>query len=109
MVLETVIDGRPGHRSAKRPFVNVVLAGCVDGSDISGVWLRCGHAQQLILGIAANIAVGISVDGAISAVEAVYLPAPRRTVGSIAIHAAGSRKLAGPRGDGGIQGEVSCV
>src|SRR5438270_5838185 len=88
VVLETIVNGRPAHGPAERSFVNIIFAGCVDSSHISRIGLRSGHAQQLVLGISACIAVRVPGDGPISAVEPTYLSGPRWIVGSIAIDAA---------------------
>src|ERR1700731_2199980 len=88
VVLETVINGRPAHRSAKCSFVNIVSARCVDGSHVRSVRLSCSHTKQLILGVAAAIAVRVPCYRSISAVEPAHLTSPCWIVGSVTIHSA---------------------
>src|SRR5579864_1730997 len=88
VVLESIVNWGPVHGSAaERSFVDIIFAGCVDGSHISRVGQRSGNAQQLVLRIGACVAVRISYDGPIAAVEPAYLASPYWIVGSVAIHA----------------------
>src|ERR1051326_4354609 len=52
VVLETIINRQPAHGPAtERSFIDIVFAGCVDSSYVSGVRYSRSHAKQLILWI----------------------------------------------------------